>query len=137
MEYIIVVELNIAISPNVVGITSIGIEKPIGGGIGNAMKFTTVMITVLNIMGDAIMNSILNDKISFFVLFVSWTNFLLFIKTTPVYDPNIAIKLYIGPEINCPGKNTRSEIKLIIPDIIAVVGPNKNKHMYKGISHIV
>ena len=63
------------------------------------------------------MNSILNDKISFFVLFVSWTNFILFIKTIPAYDPNIAIKLYIGPEINCPGKNTRSEIKLIIPDI--------------------
>ncbi len=67
----IVVELNIAISPNVVGITSIGIEKPIGGGIGNAMKFTAVMIAVLNIMGDAIIISILNDKILFFVLSVS------------------------------------------------------------------
>ena len=132
------VELNIAIRPRILGMPSIGIEKPIGGGCGNTIKFTIVIITVLNIIGDAIINNISADKISLVTLFLSKTNFfLLLITIIPRYDANIAIRLYIGPVINCPGKNTRREIKLITPAMTAVKGPNNNKHMYKGISHIV
>ena len=63
IEYNIVVELNIAIRLRILGIPSIGIENPIGGGCGNTIKFTTVIITVLNIIGNAIINNISADKI--------------------------------------------------------------------------
>ena len=95
------VELNIAIRPRILGIPSIGIENPIGGGCGNTIKFTTVIITVLNIIGNAIINNISADKISLVTLFLSKTNFfLLLITIIPRYDANIAIRLYIGPVIN-------------------------------------